>query len=230
MPAPSQTAQLVAYYVERLAYLYQKPRAQATVAAWGNQVMADSLPLSVQDAYDVKTAVGPQLDVLGKYIGLPRNIGEPDPLPFFGFVDYTGALDNLNGFNGYNGSPNKDAIYYSYGFAGQRNTNLSDASYAFMMALQIILNSSDGTLFSIQNYLNTLLPGIVTVIDNRDMTMTYNITVQAIVSPTVLLAFLPRPMGVGVGIQIFYQRTLMDGTTLRTLVTSGNQRIVLAQS
>lgn len=226
MATQAQTQQLVAYYVERLAYLYQKPKAQAAIAALVNQAMCDSLPLSVQDAYDVQTAVGPQLDVIGKYVGLPRNIGDAAPLPFFGFVRYAGG-GNMNGFNTYFATPNRDAVYFSYAYSGQRNTNLSDASYAFMIALQIILNSSDGTLFSIQNYLNTLLPGVVTVIDNRDMTLTYNVTVQAIVSTTTLAAFLPRPMGVGITIQLFLNRILMDGTTLRTLVTTGDQRIIL---
>lgn len=191
---------LVAAYVRLLVFQYQLPKAKAQMAIFIKQLLVDGLPLAVRDAYSPNSAVGPQLDVVGKYVGLPRTIGLPAALPFFGFVRYSGAGNNYNGFRSYNTGANSAGVFYLYGYHGTRNTALSDTSYAFMIALQIILNSSDGTLFSIQQYLAALLPGIVTVVDNKDMTLTYTITGTPPVDPAVLAAYLPKPMGVGINV------------------------------
>ncbi len=198
----ANTDSMVAYYVRLIVYQFQLPRAQQMIASLVNQIIMNGLPETVQNAFNVKTAIGAQLDVLGKYIGLPRNVGEPAALPYFGFVDYAGG-GNPHGFTNYDGSTNADAVFFEYNYQGQRNTALSDSSYSFLMALKIILNSSDGTLYSIQQYLAALLPGLVTVVDNKDMTLTYSIYANAPVSPAVLKPYLPKPMGVGVNITTF---------------------------
>lgn len=206
---------MVAYYVRLLVFQFQLSKAQATIAALVNQSVMDGLPEAVQNAFNIRTAVGAQLDVLGKYIGIPRTIGEATPLPYFGFVDYAGG-GNPNGFSNYDGTTNPDGVVFQYQYQGQRNTALSDSSYAFMMALKIILNSSDGTLYSIQQFLNALLPGLVSVIDNQDMTLTYSVSVNAPVSPLVLKPYLPKPMGVGVDITIPYTLGTSGGDTIVT--------------
>lgn len=191
---------LVAAYVRLLVFQYQLPKARAQIAIMVKQLLIGGLPIAVRAAYDPAAAVGPQLDVVGKYVGLPRTIGLPAALPFFGFVRYSGAGNNYNGFRSYNTGANPSGVFYRYNYKGTRNTALSDTSYSFMIALQIILNSSDGTLASIQNYLAALLPGIVTVVDNKDMTLTYTITGTPPVDPAVLAAYLPKPMGVGINV------------------------------
>jgi hypothetical protein len=210
-----QLATQISYYVRLLIFQYQLPKAQATIAILIKQLMMDGLPTAVQNAFNVNTAVGPQLDTLGKYIGIPRNIGETTPLPFFGFVDYAGG-GNENGFTDYDGSVNTEGIFYQYSYSGQQRTNLSDDSYAFMMALKIVLNSSDGTLYSIQQFLNNLLPGLVQVVDNQDMTLTYSINVKAPVSPAVIEPYLPKPMGVGIIINTFATLGTDGGDTVTT--------------
>ena len=191
---------LIARYVQLLVWQYQLPKAQGTIAIIAKQLLMDGLPFDVQNAYNVSSAVGPQLNVLGKYIGLQRTIGLPVALPWFGYRTAAGGGNN-NGYASANSSLNRNVVYYQAGFKGTRDTALSDNSYAFMMALQIILNSSDGTLYSIQQYLNALLPGAVTVVDNKDMTLTYTITGVIPVDPAVLAAYLPKPMGVGITIR-----------------------------
>lgn len=223
MATPEQLQASVSYYVRLLAFQYGLPKAQATIAALVNQAVMDGLPDAVQNAFNVNTAQGAQLDVLGKYIGLPRTIGEPDPLPYFGFVDYAGG-GNENGFTDYDGSVNALGVFFQYQYFGQRNTNLSDDAYSFMLALKIILNASDGTLYSIQAFLNALLPGLVTVVDNKNMTLTYNVSPGAPVSPAVLEPYLPKPMGVGVTINTFYTLGTDDGDTV---VTDGGDSILI---
>lgn len=215
-------ANLISAYVRLLVFQYQLPKAQAQMAIMVKQFLMDGLPLAVRDGYNPYTAVGPQLDVIGKYVGLQRNIGPASPLPWFGFV-LAGGGGNPNGLISVNNANNRSVVFYRAGYQGARATALSDTSYAFMLALQIILNSSDGTLASIQAYLNALLPGVVTVVDNKDMTLTYTIIGNPPIDPTTLAAYLPKPMGVG--LNIVTSTPIVTDTGL-TFVTDDGKTIV----
>lgn len=66
--------ELATYYANLLILQYLgKPKAYATVVAQVTPVFIDQLPVAVQDAFNVETAVGVQLDVLGDYVGASRN-------------------------------------------------------------------------------------------------------------------------------------------------------------
>ena len=68
------TNEIVAYYTNLLILQYHdKPKAKATVDAVVRPVIMDQLPISVQDAYAIDTAVGKQLDVIAKYVGVTRS-------------------------------------------------------------------------------------------------------------------------------------------------------------
>ena len=88
-----------AYYGSRLAIQYRgQPKAQATIQLLTKQAMGDLMIQDVQDAWDLVTAVGPQLDTVGKYIGLSRNVSVTLTRPYFGFVLDDGSSTNTNGF------------------------------------------------------------------------------------------------------------------------------------
>lgn len=50
---------------------HSKPKAKATIEALGKMFPAD-LILTVRDAFNIDTAVGKQLDILAKYVGVTR--------------------------------------------------------------------------------------------------------------------------------------------------------------
>lgn len=85
--------QLQNYYVNLLIIQYiNKPRAREHIEVLARAAIMDLLPLEVRDGFDIDTAVGVQLDVIGQYIGLSRNGRD-----FSGFVtldddDYRTAL------------------------------------------------------------------------------------------------------------------------------------------
>ena len=56
----------------------------------------------------------------------------------------------------------------------------------------------DGTLASIMAYLNEFFPGQVSLIDTTQMELQYIVEPTCTLSPTVLEAYLPKPMGVGI--------------------------------
>jgi hypothetical protein len=67
------TAELISYYSGLLIIQYRsKPKAKATIEASVGPVVTDQLPALIQDSYDLSTAIGVQLDVLGKYAGVTR--------------------------------------------------------------------------------------------------------------------------------------------------------------
>lgn len=68
------TTELILYYCNLLIIQYrQKTKARATIAAWIEPLLMDQLPVQVENAFDINTAEGVQLDVLGKYVGVSRN-------------------------------------------------------------------------------------------------------------------------------------------------------------
>lgn len=66
-------AELILYYVNLLVLQYrEKPKARETIATIVDPAVMDMLPIDVQDAFELGSAVGKQLDVLGKYCGVTR--------------------------------------------------------------------------------------------------------------------------------------------------------------
>lgn len=67
------TQQLIDYYANLLILQYRgKPKAYATIQAFVKMFIMDQIPTQVQDAFNLDSAVGVQLDVLGKYAGVSR--------------------------------------------------------------------------------------------------------------------------------------------------------------
>jgi hypothetical protein len=90
----STLAEKVAVYVDKLVLQYRlQLRARATVAIFAKQLLADDLASQIQAAFTIDTAVGEQLDVLGKYVGIARNIGTATPVGYFGFWNIASTLD-----------------------------------------------------------------------------------------------------------------------------------------
>lgn len=65
--------ELIDYYANLLIIqYYDKAKARAMIETVVTPVIMDQIPLDVQDAFDLDTAEGVQLDVLGKYVGVTR--------------------------------------------------------------------------------------------------------------------------------------------------------------
>ena len=153
-------AELIQYYVERLIYQYRgKPNARATIAILVKQLIADGLLRSIEDGFWLDRAVGEQLDILGKYVGLPRNIGPSADKDYFGFHDYVvGQPDNDNGFRDYTDpTVNATGEWYSYLTKTLLKTEVSDSVYTPMIRLKAMVNTWDGTLADAQYILKQFL-------------------------------------------------------------------------
>lgn len=68
------TQELIDYYADLLILQYVgKPKAYATVQTMVSGVIMDQLPVTVENGFNIDTAIGKQLDILGKYAGVTRN-------------------------------------------------------------------------------------------------------------------------------------------------------------
>ena len=260
-------ADKLSYYGDLLIAQYRTAvRARAQVAITGKQIMVDDLATQLQTAFAVDIAVGAQLDVIGKYVGVARNIAPGNVNSFWGLWTYASTYlqanyqgtwnpttnspalpsptgrtgqwyaiqvggtaivppsvafnpgdivysnggawlkattDNANGLTIYaDYMVNANAQCYSYGTAQKNVTNLTDNDYRQVIKFQIIRNVSDHTLASIMAALNTIFPGMIQLIDNKDMTLTYLVSAAFPLSPALLAQFLPRPMAVGITVTI----------------------------
>ena len=148
---------LTTYYKNLLIKQYHdKSKALATIDALCRQTLCDMVFTEVRDAFSIDTAVGDQLDLLGKYVGALRK-------------------------------PNS-------------TTDLEDAELRFLIKMKTIQNSTDNSMYSIDDYLFEFFGNAVRAVNNEDMTITYQFSTFF----TDIMTFardtdsLPRPLSVGV--------------------------------
>jgi len=65
--------EIIEYYADLLILQYiGMPKAYDTVSYLASQAIMDQLPDEVMNAFDITTAIGVQLDVIGQYVGVIR--------------------------------------------------------------------------------------------------------------------------------------------------------------
>ena len=189
-----------AYYADKLLQQYkQLPKANATALLLAKTAVADLLIDDIQNGFTLATAVGPQLDILAKYIGVNRG---GHVLPGTTFWSYWNDAESgsSNPYNADTGALNGD-IYTPDTTQDLPNSSYTDAQMTFVLPLKVALNHFNGTFAWIQSYLAKYLP-TVTVVDNwATVAMSISYTISAAdlsllpLSSTDLLNYLPHPMG-----------------------------------
>ena len=204
MMADAQTVDsLIQYYVSLLIIQYnQKPNARAHIALLVRAWLASGIMLDVMNGYDLNTAVGKQLDVLGKYAGVTRywsqiNIenyfaftsyseSSPDSLPKFGFCTY----DNYSAFS-YNGTLTYNSIVTT-------ENALSDNDFRVLIFLAILQNTCACGHGEIDEKLFALFGTSSRMESLGYKNMFYFITtaITPLIQAIMTKKLLPKPMGV----------------------------------
>lgn len=142
---------------------------------------------SLEEALNLDTAVGAQLDILGLWIGLSRNLEVPFSV-YFSF-DISGlGFDQGNWIGPYDPSSGL--------------TQMDDATYRQMLKAKIGANRWDGSMPSFRTILAEVFAGTgitITAVDNQDMTMdvTFSAKPPAIIMALLSGGYLPlKPEGV----------------------------------
>lgn len=193
------------YYSKLLIAQYRNsPKAQQTIQLFADQSFINGFAIEESVCFDLETAVGAQLTILGRIVGVPRNIyvldnshlffntinyvDTPNPAVTFGMGLYTDSPYDPNGY-----------LFFSYAFNNATIYSLLDFELLLLIKLKIILNNSYSSFAQIKDLIYQYFPGQIDVIDNKNMTLTYNISssLSNVGIAAVSLGLLPKPMGVG---------------------------------
>lgn len=194
----------IEYYANLLIVQYKsKPKAFETIKAYITQAVIDCLPIDVRDGFDLTTAIGAQLDILGKYIGKPRTFnGIIFGKEFFAFATAADPAPTENGFSEEGDLLSSDG---EYGFLTiyefqQSSFSLTDPDYRKLLTLVGIGNNSNHSGFQIDTRLFDIFGTSVISYDNQNMTMTYVFPAESSALLEVVREkdCLPKPMGVGI--------------------------------
>lgn len=139
----------------------QRPKFMAMIAGMV-QPYVDNINLlrNFVNLFDLDQAVGQQLDMVGVWIGVTRNIAIPLTGVYFSFN--TSGL----GFN--------QGTWFGIGDSASGLTVLSDGQYRLLLRAKIASNHWDGTVpgaYAIWAIVFQFEPFNITITDNQDMTM-----------------------------------------------------------
>lgn len=189
-------------YTDRITSEHNhQPDFMAVVEAL-TQPMVDVQNLlgSMPGKFDLDNAIGAQLDDVGLWVGISRNVPVPLTNVYFSFDTAGLGFDQGN----WKGPFDPDAGL----------TRLDDDTYRLVIRAKIGANHWDGTLESSKAILDSIFGGgtFVFIQDNQDMSMTIGIAGN--IPSAVFLALLAngiiplKPEGVGINIVIV---TSVDG-------------------
>lgn len=189
-------------YTDRITSEHnQRPAFMAVVEALA-QPMVDLQNLlgSMPGKFDLDTAVDAQLDDVGRWVGISRNVPLPLTDVYFSF--------DIEGL-GFDQGSWKGPFDPDTGL-----TRLDDETYRLVLRAKIGANHWDGTLESSKAILDSIFGGgtFVFIQDNQDMSMTIGIagkTPSAVFLALLANGIIPlKPEGVGINIVIV---TSVDG-------------------
>lgn len=189
----------IEYYKELLLYQYiNAEKARATIGLLVSQALVDLLPIEINKAFDLETATGPQLDILGEYIGFDRVVTTAPTRTYFAFDDQENEGTNLTGLTNYESSENLNTFFYSYVDSLGTQSSLNDDEYRILLKLKSYANRSNGTAQEINDALYAIFGLNIIMIDQLDMSIIYSCTSQYSSLAQIAMdeGFLPKPMGV----------------------------------
>lgn len=180
-----------------------KPKFTALVSAVaGCFADASNAYQQIVDAFDLDTAVGDQLDIIGQWVGLSRFISTPLAV-YFSFDTAGLGFDQ----GSWKGPFDPD----------QGLTRVDDETYRTMLRVKIAANNWDGTLPTLQALLEQAFVGTGTLafaIDGQDMTMGIcfsGTNPSAVMSSLLTNGYLSlNPAGV----KLNYTKTSISGTPI----------------
>ncbi len=197
------TAQLAQYYANLLIAQYKtKPKANATVVAAASAALANLVYQQVLQGYDLTTAIGKQLDVLGTYVGAYRVVPNYNPTIIYkGLPRYTDSVPgSFGGLARYTDTQPPGVYFLRY--ATQLSTaTLTDGMLRQLIQYLIAVHNCNHSNASIDLILKNFFGGYATLTDGANMSITY---IHQLADPSVFfslisfLGWLPRPAGVNV--------------------------------
>lgn len=195
---------IVNYYVNLLIIQYHnQPKAMATIQLFAEIMMANGVMLDVLEGYNLETAVGTQLDIIGKYEGVDRFYRELSLADYFSLETYTEAPPStpprygFTDYAGYDTTPPNGTLIYSEIISA--NNMLVDAVFRQLIKLKILQNYLNHSCAAIDGGLYSFFGTAIRMEDMYGMHMVYFVTAAetALIVAALYKKVLPKPMAVG---------------------------------
>lgn len=143
------------YYANLLIIQYNgKPKASETIKMLVKQIYANSALLQIRDGFDWKTATGPQLDIIGKWVGVDRYISKQlfDNHNWFSLIEVSGPISIYQGgFSEVSNFNTEPGGFLTNDLVNSNEINLTDDNFRFLIGLKIIKNNIDHCCKSIDD-------------------------------------------------------------------------------
>ena len=189
-------------YVNLLIKQYwEKPKAAAEI-----EMMAGTWRKtfewidSFSDEFDLNNATGDRLDIIGRIVGIGRNIPYSIPKIAFGFDENP----NSRGFDDLFSPLDDRAPFQDLFESESTELVLDDNAYRQFIRAKIAKNTfgpylSGNDFLSIQDAVINIFGGLAYVTDNYDMTLTLHVSPifnSATLEALLRLSLIPKPQGV----------------------------------
>lgn len=202
----ADVAELTEYYKNLLILQYTDlAKAEATIGLLAETVLAQGVAIDVQNAYSIDTAIGTQLDVIGKYVGVNRYFSEIDLQNYFALVTYAehaglptsppafglGTYATFSNYD-YNGT-----LVYADLVTSQNA--LSDDNFRTLIKLAILRNNINFSDEEINAGMWSLFAGSIRPEETGNtmvMACFFNGAITTLTQAILAKGLIPKPMGV----------------------------------
>lgn len=197
----SDITALIDYYVNLLIIQYHDlPNAKSEIRAFVEQALANGIAFDVRDAYSVDTAIGKQLDVLGKYEDINRFYEGENLNGYFAFTNYNDPTPDSRkrGYEDYADFPNDEGQWLTYSSSLNGTFVLSDDDFRTLLRLRIGQNNINHSQAEIDALIFKIFGDSVRADSPGDMVMYYFApsTLSIILQVAIQKAVLPKPLAV----------------------------------
>lgn len=198
MPYDIEIADIENYYADLLIIQYRnKPNARATIKLGVDLYLADGLIFDLNNVLDIDTAVGAQLDLIGKILGVNRQIdGFTLDQDYFSFEKEPPAVSY--------GYSDKDALsqgyWKTYNNSIGSSYSLNDDDYRVLLKFKALYNVRYGSWGCMDLLYWRAFGNEITLVNNKDLTVSYQVSPSASIGLQVAqyLGYIEPPLGIGI--------------------------------
>lgn len=179
---------------------YDKPKAKAHIELLASEYeKVYNLLNEFENAFDLDFAIGKQLDILGKIVGIDRNIPLIIPKKYFDLVNYSMG-DKFELVITYPLKDKNEVVY--------TDLQLNDNDYRYLIRCKIIKNFLKGKrLTDIQLAIDFIFKNKGYIVDNRNMSFSFYLPMEIntnLLNVILALDLLPRPNAINYDLIIGY--------------------------
>lgn len=175
------------------------PKAVETVKLHCKTLLANMLLWQIRNGFDIETAVGYQLDIIGMWEGIDRyfaGASYEDKL-WLAYYHWDEAPNNLQGcYKDWNNETAEDGAYLNYNDIISATNRLSDNDFRTLLKLKIAKNTLINTNKNIDDTIHNIFGNLVyTTWGVQQVTYHYNNSLYSIIRLAQLKNCLLAPTG-----------------------------------